>query len=130
MQATPASAEAAAALMHAFAGAFNLTATPPCRGNPGDPWNDNDMTLCLFPLYSAPMGPFPVGQWSAFIPPNMYEEVSRWVVQRRGTLDVLFHPNSGCEIHDHTNWTRWSGTPWRLDVSIMSCNSPGCIPKQ
>ena len=60
------------------------------------------MALCLFPLYTEPMGPFPCGQWSAFIPPALYEPVSRffysyflsrssliifrWLVQRRGAL--------------------------------------------
>ncbi len=29
----------------------------------------------------------------------------RWVMQNRGELDILVHPNSGAEVSDHLIWS-------------------------
>ena len=136
--------------MHdSFVSAFNLTSTPPCPGKPGDPWNAGDDNLCMFAFQMEPstsrsvwacrrdswtdparlsVGPFACGQWSAFVPLRDLEIVTRWAVQHRGVLDVLFHTNSGCGIHDHTTWARWSGTAWPINTGAITCNYPGCVP--
>jgi hypothetical protein len=49
-----ASVAAARALLANFTAAFNLSATPPCPGVPGDPWNAGDNALCLFDLRTEP----------------------------------------------------------------------------
>ena len=51
-------------------------------------------------------------------------------MQNRGDLDVLVHPNSGCEFEDHTEWAFWGGKSWELDGTIFSCEYPGCVPTQ
>lgn len=28
----------------------------------------------------------------------------QWIMQNRGTLDVLVHPNTGAEVSDHFSW--------------------------
>ena len=69
-------------------------------------------------------------------------------------LDILIHPNSGCEvrsfalrctwqgrcvrerrggagrfqIEDHMSWALWGGSAWELDDSIFSCEHPSCVP--
>jgi len=45
-------------------------------------------------------------------------------MQNRGNYDVLIHPNSGCELEDHSWWAFWGGNPWELDLSIMSHDMP------
>ena len=74
------------------------------------------------------MGPFPTAQYSFFIPPETLVKTMNFLVQRRNGLDVLLHPNSGCEIQDHTDWAFFAGMPWRMDISAFHCESPGCVP--
>lgn len=63
-------------------------------------------------------GPFPTAQYSFFVPPSLLVPTMNFMVQnRQGPIDVLVHPNSGCETEDHTLWEFWSGQPWRLDIS-------------
>ena len=77
----------------------------------------------------VPEGPFPTAEYSFFIPPSNLSATYNYLVQHRNGLDVLLHPNSGCEINDHTIWAAFAGMPWRIDISAFSCNSPGCVPK-
>ena len=30
-----------------------------------------------------------------------------WIMQHRGDLDILIHPNSGAELSDHKIWSSW-----------------------
>lgn len=30
-----------------------------------------------------------------------------WILQHRGDLDILIHPNSGAEVSDHGKWALW-----------------------
>ena len=39
----------------------------------------------------------------------------------------MIHPNSGCEVEDHTEWAVWGGKTWELIPEIFSCEYPGCI---
>ncbi len=41
---------------------------------------------------------------------------------------ILVHPNSGCETEDHSSWALWGGNRWELDMTIFSCEAPGCVP--
>jgi len=36
----------------------------------------------------------------------------------------LIHPNSGCELEDHTWWAFWGGNPWEIDLSAFSHDMP------
>ena len=47
-----------------------------------------------------------------------------WMMQRKGEFSVLVHPNSGCEIEDHSWWAYWGGAPWPLDLTIFSYDQP------
>jgi aromatic ring-cleaving dioxygenase len=52
------------------------------------------------------------------------------MLTHKGNLDMLIHPNTGCEKEDHTNWASWSGTKWEIDTSVFSCEYIGCVPKK
>jgi len=63
------------------------------------------------------VGPFPAGEWSLFVPLPHKQMVVEWMIQNRGEFDVLVHPNSGWEFHDHTVWASWTGNSWPLNTS-------------
>lgn len=42
-----------------------------------------------------------------------------------GDLDVLIHPNSGCEMYDHLLWPMWIGNKWELQTRCFHMNAPG-----
>eukprot|EP00043_Microstomoeca_roanoka_P028288 m.17482 g.17482 ORF g.17482 m.17482 type:complete len:238 (+) comp8293_c0_seq1:1852-2565(+) len=98
-----------------------------CSFAAGDP-RPEQKTICAYPTTWVPDGPFPTAQYSFFIPASFYAETVQWITQRRNGLDVLVHPNSGCEIQDHLEWPLWGGKPWELNVDAFHCDSPGCIP--
>ena len=64
--------------------------------------------LCVF-APEGPAGPFPVSQWAIFLPVEHFASIVPWFLQNRVSdgieLDVLVHPNSGCEIEDHMEVT-------------------------
>jgi len=110
----------ALALKQQFAVDFNLTLEPPCR----DLFQED--RLCIFDPDMGPAGPFLTAQWAIFALPGQYNAPLQWFMQNRGDYDVLFHPNSGCEVEDHTLWPYWAGRVWEIDATIFSCDSPGC----
>jgi aromatic ring-cleaving dioxygenase len=68
-------------------------------------------------------GPFPVGEWSIFIPVPYYSLVVPWLLQHRGAYSMVIHPNTGFEYEDHSIWASWSGIPQPLDMSIFQENT-------
>ena len=64
-------------------------------------------------------GPFPIGEWSLFVPTHFLNLLVPWFSQNRDEFTVLIHPNTGCEYEDHTIWTMWIGNKWNLDPSIF-----------
>ncbi len=47
-----------------------------------------------------------------------------WVMQRRAGFSVLVHPNSGCDIEDHSKWAIWGGLPWQIDLEFFKRKTP------
>ena len=80
--------------------------------------------LCMFEPESYPAGPFVTGQWSVYVPNEYVYNTTSWIMQRRGKYDVLVHPNTGCELEDHTWWAFWGGAPWEIDLSAFSHDKP------
>ena len=113
--------EYALALLERFKAVFESEIGAPCTGL----FHQN--RLCIFKP-EAPAGPFPVAQWAIFLPVDHFASKVTWFMQNRvvnGTsLDVLVHPNSGCEVEDHTWWALWGGEKWRLNVDKLSHDSP------
>lgn len=79
--------------------------------------------LCL--IYDHPInetlqgGPFPVGEWSMFVPVSYYAQVIPWFTQNHDDFSLLVHPNTGCEYEDHDKFAQWTGDKWPLDFSIF-----------
>ena len=80
--------------------------------------------LCMFDPDTEPVGPFLTAQWSIFVPNENFFEVSSWAAQHRGQYDILIHPNSGCELEDHTWWALWGGNPWEINMDAFSYDQP------
>ena len=34
------------------------------------------------------------------------------------------HPNTGCELEDHSWWAFWGGTPWQINNDAFSFDYP------
>jgi len=65
------------------------------------------------------VGPFPVGEWSIFVPLSHFSVIVPWLAQHRGQFSYLVHPNTGCEYNDHSTWAFWVGQAWPIDLSIF-----------
>lgn len=100
-----------------------------CEMNQGDP-GAQFTEICPFPIDYEPYGPFLTGTMAFFVPKAYLEEVTVFTRHNRDDLDAVIHPNSGCEVHDHTIWPHWFGSVWKLDPSVFTCDYPGCHPSQ
>mmetsp|Transcript_18704 Transcript_18704/g.66066 ORF Transcript_18704/g.66066 Transcript_18704/m.66066 type:complete len:187 (-) Transcript_18704:79-639(-) len=112
----------AMAIREQFIDHFNLRNEKPCHGL------FHQGRMCMEEIDSVPAGPFVTAEWSAFFLPENITQIYPWAIQHRGEYDILIHPNSGCEIEDHTIWAGWLGKPWDIDTSAFSANCPGCTP--
>ena len=117
---------AALRLQQQFIEAFGLRGRANCTMSAGDP--APHARMCAFEVDWLPAGPFLTAQYSFFVPSQNLTAAVAWTLRHRGDLDVLVHPNSGCEVEDHTAWALWGGQKWELDTSIFSCEYPGCVP--
>lgn len=96
---------------------------PVCRGTEADPSGRYDNgRLCMIYDHEldTTLGPFPVGEWSMFVPVHYYERVVPWYVQHRRDFSLLVHPNTGCEYEDHSKWAQWTGDKWNMDMLIFT----------
>jgi aromatic ring-cleaving dioxygenase len=116
-------------LQHKFIKNFRLENKSNCSMVAGDPapWQ---VDICSYEVDWVPEGPFLTAQYSFFIPTNRLQDTSQFMLTHKGNLDMLIHPNTGCEKEDHTNWASWSGTKWEIDTSVFSCEYIGCVPKK
>jgi hypothetical protein len=82
---------------------------PNCTsGGAGDPYgaesHDAPLSLCSFHTAMFASGPFNTGNAAFFIPVEQLTKVIGWSIQRRASsssiypLDLLIHPNTGCEV--------------------------------
>ncbi|KAJ1409951.1 DOPA-like domain-containing protein [Ochromonadaceae sp. CCMP2298] len=107
------STAAALKLQGQFMEAFGLGLADKCQFSPSATMPDADM--CYFQTDFEPAGPFVTAQYSFFVPTAQYEIAVGWMLRRRGTLDVLVHPNSGCGLQDHLQYSSWGGRVWEID---------------
>jgi aromatic ring-cleaving dioxygenase len=110
-------AEGARQLRQKFIETFSKYLKPGCHSL----YHNNNM--CMFED-SGPGGPFLTAQWAVFVTPEHFEKTVIWIMQNRGKYDVLVHPNSGCELADHSSWAFWGGNKWELDMTIFSHDYP------
>ncbi len=66
------------------------------------------------------LSPFPIGDWSIWVPNSYLNLLLAWFAQNREDLSLLVHPNTGCLYEDHGRWAMWVGDKWNLDLSIFT----------
>ena len=134
------SIQAAFKLYNQFMIDFNINSSIPC--NDINTTHNQSPQLCIVDFdYPKPACPFVTTEWAAFVPSYMFSETVQWVMlhhnvvltsndidleQLEGvggaatetvvSLDVMIHPNSGCEIYDHIEWPLWIGNKWEIDA--------------
>lgn len=132
------SREAALKLQQDFAAAFGISAeVDPASCNDDETEHGVSPPLCMIDAdygpfdgahghWGSPACPFLDAEWAVFVPVARFQEVSSWLTRRRGSVDLLFHPNSGCEVYDHRDWGLWAGAPHDLDLTCLHFDCPGC----
>lgn len=80
--------------------------------------------MCMFDPDRQPVGPFLTAQWSVFFLEEDFNDIVPWVMQHRGKYDVLVHPNTGCEMEDHSWWAFWGGNPWQINMDAFGHDKP------
>ena len=107
-------------------------------GSAGDPMagqeDDDELHMCAFDVAMEAGGPFNTAQLAYFFPPSKLQEVMAFATQHRATagsfpIDILIHPNTGCETEDHSIFAVWGGTPWPINFEAFSCEHPHCGEK-
>lgn len=83
---------------------------PKCAGTDVEPSGryDNGKFCMIYDhdITNDTLGPFPIGEWSVFVPVHYLYAVMPWFVQHRGQFSLLVHPNTGCEYEDHSIWAQ------------------------
>ena len=67
-------------------------------------------------FHEKKVGPHPMWSVQISFSSVILAEVIPWLIQNRGTLDVLLHPLSGDELWDHTQGACWLGKSHTLDI--------------
>ena len=109
----------AVAIRKAYEAEFGSILGPDCQDTFAQTYN------CMFPTIMSPDGPFLTGQWAIFLLPDSFYDTYTWMNQHRGEYDILIHPNTGCELEDHSNWAAWGGNVWEINLDAMSHDMPG-----
>ena len=117
-QINPTHTAGAFAIREKFIAAFKNKLGAPCT----DLFHQSQ--LCMFEPDTQPVGPFLTAQWAIFVTNDLFAETVQWAMQNRGNYDVLVHPNSGCELEDHSWWAMWGGNPWEINLDAMSHDQP------
>jgi len=109
----PKGRDGAMRLRDAFATHFGIQDKPEC-----DAFAPTDGKLCLEPIDPVVgyghSSPFPVMNFNIWVPLDRYHDTVPWMMQNRRNYDVLVHPNSGCMLDEHRDWSHWSGDKWQL----------------
>ena len=117
----PKQVEKALTFQREFMEHFGIVGRKNCTFNVHDP---NQKEICAWGVHWVPDGPFNNAQYAFFIPKADYQRVVEWSSKHRNGLDILIHPNTGCQIQDHSLWAEWNGSPWQLDAGEFTCNAP------
>jgi aromatic ring-cleaving dioxygenase len=117
-QASMVNTEGARRIRDKFIEVFRDKLGPPCNSS----FHIN--YLCMFEDIDKPDGPFITAQWAVFLPIANFHEVTSWFLQNREDYDVLIHPNTGCEIEDHSWWALWAGNKMDINYDAFSYDYP------
>lgn len=76
-------------------------------------------TFFVGDLIPIPVGPHPVPMFEANFPTELFSEVVIWLMQNRGSLNVLVHPLTGDDYVDHTDAVMWLGKSLDLNLNKL-----------
>ena len=83
----------------------------------------DSVDMCVFPVDWEPgvglAAPFVTPNWAVYVPLDRFTEAMPWISQHRGDMDVLMHPNTGCNVEDHQLWSMWSGNKWEINLGAF-----------
>jgi aromatic ring-cleaving dioxygenase len=76
-------------------------------------------TVELGRWHDEPVGPHPTSMYQVAFAPGEFGRFVPWLMQNRGSLDVLVHPQTGDAYADHTEHASWLGTKLKLRLDIL-----------
>lgn len=115
-----------------FIEAFNVDESVDC--NDLNSTHGENPPLCIVDFdYPEPACPFLTSEWAAFVPnlgddQILFAQTVPWMMvnyAKYDMIDIMVHPNSGCEIYDHRDWPFWIGKEWEVDLSCLHWDAPG-----
>jgi aromatic ring-cleaving dioxygenase len=77
--------------------------------------------LCFYQTVYSPdeNTPWMNPQWAILFLPKDFERIVTWGLQHKDDLDMVIHPNTGCEIEDNSWWVIYSGNRRDFDLSFF-----------
>jgi aromatic ring-cleaving dioxygenase len=75
--------------------------------------------LPVSPLVDRAVGPHPQPMLQINFRLPQFATVIEFLLNHRGPLDILIHPDTGNDVVDHTQHAIWLGTPVALDIHFL-----------
>ena len=97
----------------------------------GGPFDTCDQGMCVWDPYYSVDGPHPYGQWGVYLPNELVAQTVSWFTANHGEFEILFHPNTGYMVGDHSPDKRamWIKQQVPLDLDFLvwlQCKWFGC----
>ena len=108
----------ASRIRQAFKDRFGSQLGPDCSTQYHNDYN------CFLEITRVPVGPFTVSEWSIFVLPEFLLPMMQWATQYREQYTIFIHPNSGCQVEDHSDWAMFNGPAYPLDLSYLDPDRP------
>ena len=70
-------------------------------------------------VHDKPVGPHPKAMYQVAFPLAGFAELVPWLLQHRGSLDVLVHGETGEDLVDHTQHVLWLGHELALALEVF-----------
>ena len=70
-------------------------------------------------VYDQPIGPHPLPMYQVLYTSSNAELVEKFLSKYRNTNSVLLHESINDDLRDHTEGTRWLGTPLELKLDFF-----------
>lgn len=79
----------------------------------------SSLTFFAGDLIPIAIGPHPMPMFEANFPTEHFSEVVIWLMQNRGSLNILVHPLTGDDYVDHTDAVMWLGKSLELNLEKL-----------
>ena len=70
-------------------------------------------------VHDKPVGPHPKAMYQVAFPLEGFATLVPWLMQNRGSLDVLVHGETGEDLLDHTQHVLWLGHELALKLEVF-----------